>query len=122
MKRSLQPGGQLILSVDSLSVPGIPAHDIEVHSKRHYVNNFYTLQDLQRKFEAAGLAVIDHRYIVTSPFAYRLVSIASGVWKGLNILFPVFYPLILLADWINGSKATSGYILIVRAGHSNQSG
>jgi SAM-dependent methyltransferase len=118
LKRTLKPGGSLVFSVDSLSLPVITAQEKEIHARRHFVRNFYRVEDLSAKLQAAGLELLDHRYVVTSAFAYRLVALASNMRKGLILWFPLFYPLVWLADLIVGPRARAGFILVVRAGHA----
>jgi len=113
--RTLKSRGILAISTDSLSLPYIPMGWRKRHQQQAEVKNYYTIDSIHSKLEAAGLCLTDARYLVTSRLSSLLVRLASR-WGGrcYSITFPVFYPLVLLADRLGGSTR-GGHKLVIRA-------
>lgn len=125
VSHSLKTGGSFVFSMDSLSNPGISHEERENHKKRYAVNTFYTVEHIQEKLQRAGFDIEKSRYILTTPYALRLVRFswmldrlpkALGIFSGLGYLS-------LLALWKINSYITdrlsvpsqNGLTLLVRA-------
>lgn len=76
MRRVLKPGGRLLLTADSLTNPGFGAEFRARHARAHAVVRFYTVEDLRDRLAAAGFAVEDARYLLTSRGAAALAGAA----------------------------------------------
>jgi 2-polyprenyl-3-methyl-5-hydroxy-6-metoxy-1,4-benzoquinol methylase len=73
VRRVLGPHGTLVLSADSLMNPEIRDVERESHRHRYDVKNFYSLDVLGRKLDAAGFTLERWRYILTTPMTLALV-------------------------------------------------
>lgn len=71
--RAVRPGGELVLSADSLSNPELTPVERETHRRRFAVNTFYTVDVLREKLDRAGFDLAETRYILTSPLTLALV-------------------------------------------------
>jgi SAM-dependent methyltransferase len=119
MGRVLKDDGVLAISVDSMSVPGIPRAFIDWHKVKCYVNNYYTLPKLEERLTDAGFGVTDWRFIVTNPYSDRLVRLLNRRRLLGFALFPLAYPLSLMLDAFS-ARARVGHKLVVRAVRQNR--
>ncbi len=121
MRRVLKPNGLLVLTVDSLSYPGVKESDKARHRKEFAVVNYYTDKELRRKIETVGFEIIASKYYLNS-FVSHIVywwSMYLGWQKQPRYVVPmlsiiVFYPLCSLSDLLFGSDKW-GYGLAVKA-------
>lgn len=126
VSRAMKPGGRLTFSADSLSNDAITPEERERHRRRYAVNTFYTTDIVRDKLSRAGFEIEEARYVLSSPYALKLVRLS---WK-LDDLPPVLVPLRVLgylalgAAWkastvFRGKKserpAANGLTLLVRA-------
>ncbi|HUT07865.1 MAG TPA: class I SAM-dependent methyltransferase [Candidatus Latescibacteria bacterium] len=127
VSRAMKPGGCLTFSADSLSNDEIAPEERERHRRRYAVNTFYTMDIVRDKLSRAGFEIEEARYILSSPYALKLVRLS---WK-LDDLPPVLVLLRVLgylalgAAWkvstaFSGRKAeerpaAKGLTLLVRA-------
>jgi 2-polyprenyl-3-methyl-5-hydroxy-6-metoxy-1,4-benzoquinol methylase len=105
LRRVLRPGGHLLLTVDSFSQPYLPEEYRKAHATRHAVERFYTRETLVSRLEAAGFAVLNTRYLVTSRCATVLARAALRLvpYPALSRWFSlVAIPLGLLGELLGG--------------------
>ena len=74
--RILKPGGELIMSVDSLATVR-EADVLSIHKEKYSVVRYYRSDELQKKLCKCGYSEIEIRSFLTSQFAARLF--AAGV-------------------------------------------
>jgi len=99
-------GGWLVITADALSKDIIPKKLIEKHKAMYDVVTYYTHESLIRKLEKTGFRVLDCKYYLTSGIShfYYTLSIRFGIHGWLLYLFPIFYPLVMIADYFSGDK------------------
>lgn len=112
--RCLRPGGVLAMTVDSLNYRLITPEKRARHAEEYYVAHFYDASTITAILERAGFAVTHTRYIICSPLAHRLNSLADRHRKLQYPLFPLSYPLTLVSDRLFG-RSDEGWKLAVRA-------
>jgi SAM-dependent methyltransferase len=78
VSRAMKPGGRLTFSADSLSNDEITPEEREHHRRRYAVNTFYTADVVRDKLSRAGFEIEDVRYVLSSPYALKLVRLS---WK-----------------------------------------
>jgi ubiquinone/menaquinone biosynthesis C-methylase UbiE len=114
IRRILKPGGELHASVDALS--SIRDRDLlDRHRRDHHVVQYFTPATLRQQLEAAGLAVLEIRPIMTGEFAreqfearIRKADFTHGVFDRVR-----FFRRLREDDRTSGS--TEGIMLIARA-------
>ena len=79
--RSLRPGGEMIFSVDSLTTITDPEL-IEQHCRDHWVQQYYTPQQLRATLEDMGFVNVEVTPIFRSTTAVELFE--RGIRKGFN--------------------------------------
>lgn len=120
MRRVLKPNGSLVLTVDSLSYPGIKENAKARHKEEFAVVNYYTSEELRRKLEMAGFDFIASKYYLNS-FVSHFIYWRSMYLRWQKryryvhmILSIIFYPLCTISDRLFGSDKR-GYGLAIRA-------
>lgn len=98
LARALRPGGLLVFSADSLSLPGISELERGRHRSRYAVNSFYTADSVRRKLQAAGLRCEQSRYILSGAAS---LALARFTWK-MDLWPPLFAPLRLTGYLLAG--------------------
>jgi len=114
MARVLAPGGDLVLSADTLSRAVEWPHLYQAHCERYHVRRTYTHQQLTSLLAERGLDVTDYAYQFRSRWSERLYLTLSarGGRAGFNAAAPLA-PLVAAAD--RGTRADRGAIVLVRA-------
>ena len=114
MARVLAPGGELVMSADTLSRAAEWPHLYRAHCERYHVQRTYTHQQLTGLLGDRGLAVTEYAYQFRSRWSERLYLTLSahGGRAGFNAAAPLA-PLIAAAD--RGTRADRGAIVLVRA-------
>ncbi len=99
-------GGWLVITADALSQDIIPKKLIKKHKAMYDVVTYYTHESLIKKLEETGFRVLDCKYYLTSGISrfYYALSIRFGIQGWLLYLFPIFYPLVMIADYFSGDK------------------
>ncbi|MGZ4846370.1 MAG: class I SAM-dependent methyltransferase [Halobacteriota archaeon] len=116
MNRVLKPGGILVLTVDSLTVP-IDDEWRARHQETFYVQNYYSKQSLAAKLAEAGFRVVESEYLMRSNvaryFFKRAIALHhSLLLASLNVL--IAYPLVATAERLSRSS-DAGLSLIAKA-------
>jgi 2-polyprenyl-3-methyl-5-hydroxy-6-metoxy-1,4-benzoquinol methylase len=76
--RTLKPGGLFVFSADSLSSPGITPEERDRHRKKYAVKTFYTAESVLQKLDRTGFAMLESKYILSSPRDLRFIRMS---WK-----------------------------------------
>src|ERR1700744_835468 len=97
MARVLAPGGELVMSADTLTLAEHWPNLYRAHCERYHVKRTYTHGELTGLLAARGLTVTEHQYQFRTPWAQRMYLglSAYGGKSGLNADAP---PPPLLAD------------------------
>ena len=114
MARVLAPGGELVMSADTLSRAAEWPHLYRAHCERYHVQRTYTHHQLTGLLAERGLAVTQYAYQFRSRWSERLYLTLSahGGRAGFNAAAPLA-PLIAAADrW---TRADRGAIVLIRA-------
>jgi SAM-dependent methyltransferase len=114
MARVLKSGGILGISVDSMSGPFVTESYRKWHAQEHFVRNYYNLESLRAKLQAAGFQLLEHRYLLTSRFTCWAFRINRRYRFPVAFFIPVLYPLSRLCDALDGSQ-DGGLILALKA-------
>jgi ubiquinone/menaquinone biosynthesis C-methylase UbiE len=114
MARVLKPNGLLALSVDSFSPSFVPPAYRLWHAQKHSVRNFYDLDSIRPKLEAAGLRLLEYQYILTSRFTFLSFQLLHRHRWPVAMLLPLIYPLSRLSDKL-GNRDDKGLILLLKA-------
>jgi len=114
MARVLAPGGELVLSADTLSRAAEWPHLYKAHCERYHVQRTYTHQQLTGLLDECGLDVAEYLYQFRSRWSERLYLTLSahGGQVGFNAAAPLV-PLVAAAD--RSTRADRGAIVLVRA-------
>ena len=114
MARVLAPGGELVMSADTLSRAAEWPHLYQAHCERYHVQRTYTHQQLTGLLAERGLDVAEYVYQFRSRWSERLYLTLSahGGRAGFNAAAPLA-PLVAAAD--RGTRADRGAIVLVRA-------
>ena len=114
MARVLAPGGELVMSADSLTLAERWPNLYRAHCDRYHVKRTYSHQELTSLFAARGLAVLEYRYQFRSRRAQRMYLglSAYGGRFGFNAAAPAA-PLIAASD--RAARGDGGAIVLVRA-------
>jgi ubiquinone/menaquinone biosynthesis C-methylase UbiE len=119
--RVLKVDGRLILSVDSLNHHGVTPRFRQRCKVEHFVNQFYTKEQLQQTLERAGFEILKIKYIVNtalSSLTYRIGCYFR--WRGIDFmdfiiaicLLPACF---ILENILNAGSKEEGYIIVVEA-------
>jgi ubiquinone/menaquinone biosynthesis C-methylase UbiE len=114
MARVLAPGGELVMSADSLTLAEHWPKLYRAHCDRYQVKRTYSHQELTSLLGARGLAVTQYQYQFRSRRAQRMYLglSAHGGTFGFNAAAPVT-PLVAASDW--AARGDGGAIVLVRA-------
>lgn len=115
MRRVLQPGGRLALSVDSLLEENSPIAFRKWHQQRHYVTEYFSANTLETLLEEAGFRCEPEQTVhlfrsrLAAGLRQRFIR-RPRLWL---ILFPLFYGGVRLADRFSNNQ--HGQIIVVTA-------
>jgi SAM-dependent methyltransferase len=114
MARVLAPGGELVMSADSLTLAEYWPNLYRAHCDRYHVKRTYSHQELTSLLAARGLAVLEYRYQFRSRRAQRMYLglSAYGGKFGFNAAAPAT-PLVAASD--RAARGDGGAIVLVRA-------
>jgi SAM-dependent methyltransferase len=114
MARVLAPGGELVMSADSLTLAEHWPNLYRAHCDRYHVKRTYSHQELTSLLAARGLAVLEYRYQFRSRRAQRMYLglSAYGGKFGFNAAAPTT-PLVAASDW--AARGDGGAIVLLRA-------
>ncbi len=98
LRRVSRPGAKLALTVDSFSLPGISAEEKARHAEKYNVHHWYRIADLKKVLNEVGYDVVNYRYLLKAPLAAAFYRTAQKAPQLAYFLFPVSYPLTLLAE------------------------
>jgi SAM-dependent methyltransferase len=114
MARVLAPGGELVMSADSLTLAEQWPKLYRAHCDRYHVKRTYSHQELTSLLAARGLAVLEYRYQFRSRRAQRMYLglSAYGGKFGFNAAAPAT-PLVAASDRV--ARGDGGGIVLVRA-------
>jgi SAM-dependent methyltransferase len=114
MARVLAPGGELVMSADSLTLAEHWPNLYRAHCDRYHVKRTYSHQELTSLLAARGLAVLEYRYQFRSRRAQRMYLglSAYGGKFGFNAAAPAT-PLVAASDRV--ARGDGGGIVLVRA-------
>ncbi len=100
MKRILKPGGQLLITVDSLE--NINSREfIEFHRKFCHVQKYFTIETIRRELEDVGFEIKVLKPLLTSFLSSVICRWAFKImkWPFLFILYSLLaYPLSVISD------------------------
>lgn len=115
MYRVLKPKGELALSVDSLLLENSSSTFREWHSKKHFVNYYFSEPELLSILIKIGFKVDPKQtvHLIKSPIGAYLRQIFIRHPRLWLPLFPIFYMTIRILDLISQTK--HGQIIIVHA-------
>ena len=114
MARVLAPGGELVMSADSLTLAEHWPNLYRAHCERYHVKGTYSHQELTALLAARGLAVTQYRYQFRSRRTQRMYLglSAYGGKFGFNAAAPAA-PLVAASD--RNARGDGGAIVLVRA-------
>jgi len=114
MARVLAPGGELVMSADSLTLAEHWPNLYRAHCDRYHVKRTYSHQELTSLLAARGLPVLEYRYQFRSRRAQRMYLglSAYGGKFGFNAAAPAT-PLVAASD--RAARGDGGAIVLVRA-------
>jgi ubiquinone/menaquinone biosynthesis C-methylase UbiE len=112
--RVLAPGGELVMSADTLSRKSRWPSLFEAHSQRYHVQRTYTHGQLTELLDARGLDVEEYTYQFRSDWSERLYLTLSahGGKVGFNAAAPLA-PLVAASDRL--THRDQGAIVLIRA-------
>jgi ubiquinone/menaquinone biosynthesis C-methylase UbiE len=114
MARVLAPGGELVMSADTLSRKALYPDLFAAHAQRYHVQRTYTHGELTELLAERGLDVLEYAYQFRSGWSERLYLTLSahGGKVGFNAAAPLA-PLVAAAD--RASRQDQGAIVLIRA-------
>lgn len=114
MARVLAPGGELVMSADSLTLAEHWPNLYRAHCERYHVKRTYSHQELTALLAARGLDVTQYRYQFRSRRAQRMYLglSAYGGKFGFNAAAPAA---LLVAASDRNARGDGGAIVLVRA-------
>ena len=114
MARVLAPGGELVMSADSLTRAGEWPHLFQAHCERYRVQRTYTHGQLAGLLDERGLDVAEYAYQFRARWSERLYLTLSarGGQAGFNAAAPLA-PVVAAAD--HRAREDRGAIVLVRA-------
>jgi ubiquinone/menaquinone biosynthesis C-methylase UbiE len=115
MSRILKPGGRLAISVDSLLPENSTPSFRKWHSRRHFVTQYFRLDELLGMMKTVGLSCEPERtaHLFRSRVAGRLRQVFITNPRLLLPIFPLFYGVVRIADRL--CDDVHGQIIIVTA-------
>ena len=114
--RVLKPGGLFALTVDCLDSPHVP-EGFRQHYRREYrCNQLYGGAKLEAMLSRSGFEALETEYLFSGRLSVAILRFGSlfHFRSVFVLLFPIFYPLLLLDRALN-RKRGSGMILAVKA-------
>ena len=119
MARVLAPGGELVMSADTLTLAEQWPRLYRAHCERYHVKRTYTHGELATLLGQRELEVIAHQYQFRSRWAQRMYLglSAYGGKYGFNLAAPAA-PLVAASD--RGARGDGGAIVLVRARRGRQ--
>ncbi|HEY2521670.1 MAG TPA: hypothetical protein VGJ19_16275 [Streptosporangiaceae bacterium] len=114
MARVLAPGGELVMSADTLSRAGRWPDLFQAHCQRYHVQRTYTHGELTELLADRGLDMANYAYQFRSSWSERLYLTLSayGGKVGFNAAAPLA-PLVAAAD--RATRQDQGAIVLIRA-------
>jgi SAM-dependent methyltransferase len=114
MARVLAPGGELVMSADTLSRKAQWPDLFQAHARRYHVKRTYTHGELTGLLADRGLDVAEYAYQFRSSWSERLYLTLSahGGKVGFNAAAPLA-PLVAAAD--RATRRDQGAIVLIRA-------
>jgi ubiquinone/menaquinone biosynthesis C-methylase UbiE len=114
MARVLAPGGELVMSADTLSRKAQWPDLFQAHAKRYHVQRTYTHGQLTELLADRGLDVAEYAYQFRSGWSERLYLTLSayGGKVGFNAAAPLA-PLVAASDRV--ARQDQGAIVLIRA-------
>ncbi len=119
--RALRPGGRLLITLDSLSLPGVPQAWRDRHMDKHAVQQFYTVPAIESKLQKKGFRLTRSRYLMSSPVDLHLIRLSYATEEMGGILaFIVRTFLITAGRMVSGlanaiSRREHGWTLMIEA-------
>ena len=123
--RVLKPGGTFVFSADSLSNPELSPLERFRHKERYGVNNYYSVDMIDRKLNDAGFELDKTRYILTSRPTLSLVRFSWQLERFPHALKFIYFAgclgLNTIGNVVSGisehfaGRSDSGLTLLVRA-------
>jgi len=98
LRRVLKPGGKLVMTVDSFSLPDITEKDRARHAAKFTVYHWYRNGDLHDLLRKAGFDVVQSTYLLRSPLAASVYRRTLMSPKLSYLLYPFTYPLCLTSE------------------------
>ena len=114
MGRCLKPGGELVLTLDSLTFPGTTEAQRKEHDRKYFTPHLYDVAYAKECLGKAGLELTEHRYIICSALSHGIYRIIDRQPRIQYLLFPILYPLILWSDGRERSPK-GGWKLAIKA-------
>lgn len=84
--RVLRPGGRLLLTLDSLSLPGVPQAWRDHHMGKHAVRQFYSIAAIEEKLGKRGFRLTRSRYLLRSPIDFSLIRLSYATERMGGVL------------------------------------
>jgi SAM-dependent methyltransferase len=114
MARVLAPGGELVMSADTLSRKDRWPDLFQAHTRRYHVQRTYTHGELTELLAERGLDVAEYAYQFRTSWSERLYLTLSahGGKVGFNAAAPLA-PLVAAAD--RATRRDQGAIVLIRA-------
>jgi len=114
MARVLAPGGELVMSADTLTLAEHWPNLFRAHCERYHVKRTYTHHELTELLGARGLTVTEHQYQFRTEWAQHLYLglSAHGGKIGFNAAAPAL-PLVAASD--RNAQGDGGAIVLIRA-------
>ncbi len=116
VRRVLKPGGIFALTVDCLDSPFVSEAFRRRHREEYRCNQLYSDAKLRKMLARAGFETLETRYLFSGRLSIAILRFGSLFhYRSVFILlFPLFYPLLLL-DHVVSRKKRSGMILAAKA-------
>ncbi len=119
--RVLRRGGRILLTLDSLSLPGIDEAWRESHCRKHLVNQFYTHQSIEALLAECGFKLERYHYMLRAPADLALIKLSYATERmgaapaALVRLGPVTKGSVLPALYNLFVKNQQGWTLLIEA-------
>jgi ubiquinone/menaquinone biosynthesis C-methylase UbiE len=112
--RVLNDNGIIALSLDSLSLPGIPDQYKAKHSLKYHVNHLYTHLTIKLKLSRARFEFLKYQYVGTSKIFDFIQRAQFNISGRINLLGFLLFPLIAIIERISNNN-NAGHILVIQA-------